>query len=472
MRRKNVDNSGPSVEWLTFCPLLGPVYQLLLYCTSKWNYSAYPLFLLLQLQLFLLLPSTTSAQLPFEQKEQPASEDMDWVGRRHLPLPQPLDYVHRSPDIRETVRDLTDYLFANYSAYIRPRLDQDESVLVNFYIGLRQVIDVDVKAQQMTLFLWHRQTWFDEFLQWDPSEYDNLTEIFVNPGMIWLPDVIYQNSVNGLADLEQNSPIKIMIMHSGLVNFYRPTIQSTTCEMEVRYFPYDIQHCSFNIGSWMLHENQVDIQVFDYDAGSLAGTGFIEHHEWALLEHTVLREEVTIDVTLNTEQNKLVYPYLQFIFLFERKPEFFEKNVIIPTAMISALSTIAFLLPSESGMFFDHMTGKHPKYDTGEKITFSVTVFLTFCVNLLVVSNHVPASSESFPIIGHYYIACIVIVAISIFITTIILSFHFKGEHMHLNPIPRIVKKFMFNFIAPLLCFEADKTAGRLYRGHGERVIM
>ena len=52
---------------------------------------------------------------------------------------------------------LTDYLFSNYSSYIRPRLEQEDSVLVNFYIGLRQVIDVDVKAQQMTLFLWHRQ---------------------------------------------------------------------------------------------------------------------------------------------------------------------------------------------------------------------------------------------------------------------------------------------------------------------------
>ncbi|XP_063713751.1 acetylcholine receptor subunit alpha-like [Symsagittifera roscoffensis] len=238
-------------------------------------------------------------QMPFEKTDQPP--DLNW----NFDFPD----VTRNPDIRETIRALTDYLFSNYSSYIRPRLEQEDSVLVNFYIGLRQVIDVDVKAQQMTLFLWHRQTWFDEFLQWDPSDYENMTELFVSPDMIWLPDVIYQNSVNGLADLEMNSPIKIMVMHSGLVNFYRPTIQSTTCEMEVRYFPYDIQHCSFNIGSWMLHENQVDIQVFDYDRGTLAATGFIEHHEWALIEHTVLREEVTIDISLaESEQSELGMP--------------------------------------------------------------------------------------------------------------------------------------------------------------------
>ena len=146
-------------------------------------------------------------------------------------------------------------------------------------------------------------------------------------------------------------------------------------------------------------------------------------------------------------QRHLVYPYLKFTFLFERKPEFFEKNVIVPTALICALSTIAFLLPNESG----------------EKITFSVTVFLALCVNLLVVANHIPASSESYPIIGHYYIVCIILVAISIFMTTVILYFHFKGEHMHLLPIPYTLKKVMFNYVAPLLGFEMSRTLQRAY---------
>ncbi len=191
----------------------------------------------------------------------------------------------------------------------------------------------------------------------------------------------------------------------------------------------------------------MNIHVFHYDTGSVSGGGYIEHHEWELLERTVLREEVTVDVELNSKRKKLIYPYLSFIFMFQRKPEFFEKNVIMPTAMISALSTVAFLLPNESG----------------EKITFSVTVFLAFCVNLLVVTNHVPASSESFPIIGHYYLFCIMIVAVSIFMTTIVLSFHFQGEHMHLSPIPPLIKTVMFNYVAPVLGFQLDRTLQSLY---------
>ena len=190
----------------------------------------------------------------------------------------------------------------------------------------------------------------------------------------------------------------------------------------------------------------MDIQVFDFE-DSINDPNLVEHHEWGLMDRTVIREELTVDVVLHDVQRFLVYPYLKFTFLFERKPEFFEKNVIVPTALICALSTIAFLLPNESG----------------EKITFSVTVFLALCVNLLVVANHIPASSESYPIIGHYYIACIILVAISIFMTTIILSFHFKGEHMHLLPIPYTLKKIMFNYVAPLLCFEMSKTLQRAY---------
>ena len=143
---------------------------------------------------------------------------------------------------------------------------------------------------------------------------------------------------------------------------------------------------------------------------------------------------------------KMVFPYLEFFFLFERKPEFFEKNLIVPTALISVLSEMTFLLPSQSG----------------EKVGFSVTVFLSLCVNLLVIASHVPASSESFPIIGQYYLMCIFLIAVSIAQTTIILSVHFTGEQYFVKPVPPLLQKVFFRVIGPIVGYNYPKFGPRI----------
>ncbi len=33
------------------------------------------------------------------------------------------------------------------------------------------------------------QNWFDEFLNWDPAEYDNVERIRVSKDRVWLPDI-------------------------------------------------------------------------------------------------------------------------------------------------------------------------------------------------------------------------------------------------------------------------------------------
>ena len=144
----------------------------------------------------------------------------------------------------------------------------------------------------------------------------------------------------------------------------------------------------------------------------------------------------------------MTFPYLEFTFLFERKPEFFEKNLIVPTALISVLSEMTFLLPSQSG----------------EKVGFSITVFLSLCVNLLVIASHVPASSESFPIIGQYYLTCIFLIAISIAQTTLILTVHFTGEQYFVRPIPRFLRVIFFDYIGPMVGYRLEETWPKIKR--------
>ena len=174
-----------------------------------------------------------------------------------------------------------------------------------------------------------------------------------------------------------------------------------------------------------------------------------QHHEWDLADRYAQRLTSTVAINLtDVLDQKMTFPYLEFSFLFERKPEFFEKNLIVPTALISVLSEMTFLLPSQSG----------------EKVGFSVTVFLSLCVNLLVIASHVPASSESFPIIGQYYLTCIFLIAISIAQTTLILSVHFTGEQFFVRPVPPLVHKIFFKYIGPLVGHPYPKSHQRIVK--------
>ncbi|KIH63981.1 hypothetical protein ANCDUO_05712 [Ancylostoma duodenale] len=56
--------------------------------------------------------------------------------------------------------------------------------------GLRSIINTDEVHQVLVLKEWLRMFWRDEFLTWNPAEYDNITEIKVPRSLIWLPDVI------------------------------------------------------------------------------------------------------------------------------------------------------------------------------------------------------------------------------------------------------------------------------------------
>ena len=122
--------------------------------------------------------------------------------------------------IQGIANKLKTYLFQNYSILIRPKMNQSETLVVNFDIALKQVIDVNVKTQKMTLFLWQRQTWYDDFLSWNPADFGDLRQIFVSPTDIWLPDIIFQNSLDEMDELRDMNVIKVMLLSSGIVTVF------------------------------------------------------------------------------------------------------------------------------------------------------------------------------------------------------------------------------------------------------------
>ena len=85
------------------------------------------------------------------------------------------------------------------------------------------------------------------------------------------------------------------------------------------------------------------------------------------------------------------FSQIEATFIFKRKPLFFLLYLILPCLLISTLILLVFVIPPSSG----------------ERLGLGITVILNMSVYLLVVSDHLPQSSDESPLLGVYYVMMI-----------------------------------------------------------------
>lgn len=168
-------------------------------------------------------------------------------------------------------------------------------------------------------------------------------------------------------------------IHSdGTVIYNFPSVVDNRCIVDVSHFPYDSQTCKFVFGSWSFHANEVDFKTKNSN-GDLSA---IESNaEW----------EIT---SFPAERHSQIYtccpdPFVDITFYLnmKRKPKFYIVNIIIPSTLLTVLGVFGFALPCESG----------------EKVSFEITVMLSLAVFQILVADSLPASAETIPYIGTFY---------------------------------------------------------------------
>ena len=50
------------------------------------------------------------------------------------------------------------------------------------------------------------------------------------------------------------------VSSSGLVSYNYPTVLTSACRVNVRYFPFDTQKCNLQFGSWSHHGFELDLE--------------------------------------------------------------------------------------------------------------------------------------------------------------------------------------------------------------------
>ncbi|XP_018538998.2 neuronal acetylcholine receptor subunit alpha-7 [Lates calcarifer] len=290
---------------------------------------------------------------------------------------------------------LYDDLMANYSPLVRPVSNDSETLTVKFGLSLMQIMDVDEKNQVLTTNIWLQLYWDDHYLRWNESDYPGVNNVRFPDDYIWKPDILLYNSADERFDATFHT--NILVSSSGTCSYLPPGIFKSTCRIDVRWFPFDIQRCDLKFGSWTYDGWSLDLKMLDADI-----TGYTPNGEWDLVEVPGRKNERFYECCPEP------YPDVTFTVVMRRRTLYYGLNLLIPCVLISTLALLVFLLPA----------------DSGEKISLGITVLLSLTVFMLLVAEIMPATSDSVPLIAQYFATTMVIVGLSVIATVLVLQYH------------------------------------------------
>ncbi|KAK5983526.1 hypothetical protein GCK32_001141, partial [Trichostrongylus colubriformis] len=285
-------------------------------------------------------------------------------------------------DYPSTTHRIIADLFDGYNRYIRPVRNHSTATVVFMDNGLRSIIHTDEVNQVIVLKEWHRMFWHDEFLTWNPADYDNITEIKVPRSFIWLD----------LSQSMTDDRIFVIIDHTGFIRHSVDHVVKVFCKYKITMFPFDRQNCTVQYEPWQSTHLEVTIEV--HPEPDIAY--FKPSNEWDLISYTARTGHGKYPPILTGTTSRAYYDIV-----IKRRPHYYVACFMLPCFIIMELSLLGLFSPSSD-------SGEH-----SEKVTMGLTSLLSMTILLLMISENLPKTSEGPPILGFFVLVEILIGALA-----------------------------------------------------------
>ena len=328
--------------------------------------------------------------------------------------------------------ELLNKLLANTTVDIRPGLEEDTPLVVNISFNIVALNKLNEVEGYIATTGYLEVSWWDYRMMWDPSLYDGIDFIAILPNKVWTPDIVVSNPADKIYSFNDITT-RVTFFKDGSALWMPGSVMKTICFIRIPAYPFDVHKCYIEIVLWGYQTYEVILQN-PYD--KVVWKYYSENSEWALTDTSVMFI------------NKGTYiAGISFGLEFSRKPTFLIVNVLIPIVFLSILNSFVFLLPQQSG----------------ERVSFSVTVLLSFTVFLNVIGDNVPKTSSPMPFLCHY----VVIVLITSGLITLLAILCQRFYHTHGDEtVPR--------WLLSLLCMAPNRvvTAEEERRVHDSKTYM
>ena len=270
--------------------------------------------------------------------------------------------------------EIWDYLFKNssYNRYLRPVKNLNTRTNITLEISLIVIVEFNEVDETITLTAVLPMSWRDEHLTWDPAEFGNVTHVHVRQDMIWKPYVNLENSVSKLGEFGTPA-LQAELLHDGIVEWSPIETFQVSYHVDLYRFPFDTQHCSLAFEAYGMHEEdeifvpgKTEIDLRDYKGTS----GWV-------------KTGTNID-TEDRRHNDV--SHIVCTLSLKRKPLYIVLNILWNIMLLAVLNICVFLIP----------------VDSGEKVGFVVTMFLSMIVFLTIGSSKLPENSDRISLLNIY----------------------------------------------------------------------
>lgn len=299
---------------------------------------------------------------------------------------------------------LYQYLFANYTSDLRPQADLSQPIKIGFKLYLFSINNFDEISGILSAVVGISMQWKDFRLEWTPSSYSGLNTLTVPRDKIWTPDVYLIDPANEMKAIGDGNVIGRLLFDGSVIWSPGGLVQSL-CNVNMYSFPFDTQVCTITFTLWGYLSAEAILEPLD-NITSVDTLFYSENAQWEM------KKAILIPLD-NGARSSL----LQVQLTLHRRALYFVINMLAPILLLSVLNPLVFILP----------------VDSGERVSFAVTIFLSFAVFLTLINDNMPKSSEPMAAISYFLIVIMCMSTLIIVFTILNLYLHFKEEEKEVN---------------------------------------
>lgn len=254
----------------------------------------------------------------------------------------------------------------------------------------------------------------------------NIT-LLLPSSVIWKPPLLLVNSIKGVSEIG-DSTSKIRCNRLSWACEWKPWIVLRGgCTPDVRYYPFDRQTCSFKIAVWGHTSSELRLKTpkseWNMDL-------YVENAEWNV-ENTSSEAYIRNNIS-----------FAEFTIDLKRIPTYYVINLISPVILLALVNVCVFILPAESG----------------ERVGFSITCFLSFVVLLNIIMGFIPSSGTNLAYLCYYTFVMMVFSCGMSLATVFSLWIHFKSEDND-STVPAVLRGIVY--VLKCRCFAAPVALKR-----------
>ncbi|KAJ8307692.1 LOW QUALITY PROTEIN: hypothetical protein KUTeg_014757 [Tegillarca granosa] len=266
-------------------------------------------------------------------------------------------------DGRFPEEDLINNLTTGRNPNARPSMDPLQAINISLTLSLNSIVNVNEVTGTLTTRITLQIRWLDFSLAWNISTFKGISKIQMKTSDVWTPDLVIFNSLTSSPLDKENS-----VTNNGFVSWTPNFLLDTSCKISVAKFPFDSQICEIQVGPWFHDTNSQYITNGNINSMKLSVNGV-----WDL-------------TGTNYTSFVLAQAYQASVFklFLSRRPSYDILHMFCPVILLSVMNLFVFLMP----------------YSSGEKISFCLSIFLTFSVLLASLKAELPVTSLEMPYFG------------------------------------------------------------------------